>query len=282
MDAVLQQLAQQIETVTGHGPATAGAWRHDEARDEDEGPQPVPGVLHEVVLDAPPLGRAATSAPIFAAAMLLDWAARAWGGGEAQLSSAGGVGGRWRVWIGRNVWPYPRVLMRRPLGGGGSGGGGGGRGEVTLLDRSLFVDAGPVDARVWAMELALTCPAVAAVVADGTGLPLAATRRLQLAARRSPALLLLARPAAELDVPSAAGARWRVRPAPSPTTRPRWVVELVRCKGATADRRRRAWLLEWNHETSAVCVPADLGHGSGEATSAGEREGSRWRARQTA
>lgn len=281
MDPSLQQLAQRMQAVTGHvaawdtsadgvggqvgGRRLGGVTQGGAA--EEATPVPLPGVLHEVTLDLP-AGGGGRSGWLAPGALLLDWSARAMGG-----QGHGGV--RWRVWVGRAVWPYPRVMLRRGLEENKSAQ----RGEtpaVTLLERSLFVEANAgqeggggdrsADVRVWAIELALACPAVAAVIADGSGFSLAATRRLQLAARRSPAVVILARPMWERDVPSAAGARWRVRPAVSPISRPRWVVELTRLKGATADRRRRAWLLEWNHETSAVCVPADLGHGSGEAS----------------
>jgi hypothetical protein len=122
------------------------------------------------------------------------------------------------VWIGRNVWPYPRALSGsapvirgegaaarqhqlsvrislaedRPMRG------------PNLLDRSLFVapdgsssrrEAGEqFSKRLWAIDTALRCPGVTAVVADGTGLTMAATRRLQLAGASTGALVLLARP----------------------------------------------------------------------------------------
>jgi hypothetical protein len=54
--------------------------------------------------------------------------------------------------------------------------------DQRLLDRSVFVDPATPAERVWAIELALRCAGVAAVIADGTALSMAESRRLQLAA----------------------------------------------------------------------------------------------------
>ena len=209
------------------------------------------------------------------------------------------------VWIGRRLWPYPRILLR-------------GSPAITrfgitpspaadpdrtndpglLLRRSLFVDPPDDATRLWAIDLALRCPAVVVVIADGRGLRMAETRRLQLAAEAGHALALLARPPAELSELSAATTRWLVSPVPSSSTRPRWSIELLRCKAAlqawhtiattpdtettletttgsrmtplsggggggvehppTHNARMRRWLLEWSHAQSIVALPADV------------------------
>jgi hypothetical protein len=117
------------------------------------------------------------------------------------------------VWIGRRCWPYPHVLN-------GAG-----------LRRSIFVDPPDGASRLWTIDLAARCPGVAAVVADGSGLDMAATRRLQLASEAGSALVLCARPPNEVDHLSAAATRWLVRCAPATDKAPRWIVELLRCKG---------------------------------------------------
>lgn len=132
---------------------------------------------------------------------------------------AGPAHGRLVVWIGRRVWPYPL------LAGGG-----------------LLIDPPDAGSRLWAIDLAARCPAVGAVVADGSGLDLTATRRLQLAAERGGALVLVARPPRELDRLSAAATRWMVRPATSAPRTARWVVELLRFRGA---KPGRWWMVEW-------------------------------------
>lgn len=150
------------------------------------------------------------------------------------------------LWIGRRVWPYGRALVRAgPLG-------------ARLLARSLFVampdDVAPTrpsgtrtpeaGARLWALDLALRCRAVAAVVADGSGFAMAASRRLQVAAEAGHAFVLLARPAEEFDVPSAAAVRFVVtRTAIDADARPgaprscAWSLTLRRAKGAAARTR---------------------------------------------
>ena len=89
--------------------------------------------------------------------------------------------------------------------------------------------------RLWAVDRAAGGPGVAVVVADGSRLDMAATRRLQLAAESGSALVLCARPPREIDHLSAATTRWRVRCASSPDKIPRWDVELLRCKGMGPD-----------------------------------------------
>lgn len=177
------------------------------------------------------------------------------------------------LWIGRSVWPYPRTLNggvdlaevdrlpssqrnslssflmgfdlelrevpeRFSLAGG------------ALFEHSLFVDPGSGAAqtgqRLWAIDTALRCPSVTAIVADGSGLPMAGTRRLQLAAAAADALVLLARPPAEVGEISAATTRWTVTRIQDEDTgatdfangaeAPRWRVELLRAKGSQGIR----------------------------------------------
>lgn len=139
---------------------------------------------------------------------------------------------RWLIWIGRRIQPYPRALADS-IGGGGDGGGGGESEEgASPLARSLFVDPPTAADRVWAADLALRCGAASCVVLDASGLPMAESRRLQLAAASGDALALLARPAWEAGRLSAARTRWLVRTA-SEGGRcvPSWSIELLRLKG---------------------------------------------------
>lgn len=169
------------------------------------------------------------------------------------------------VWIGRRVWPYPRALTdaaevvetargpsdvgeldlelalqetpgerpeeRAPEGGG-------------LFSRSLFVDPPDASLRLWAIDTALRCGGVTAVVADGSGLGMAATRRLQLAAAAADTLVLTARPPSEVREVSAATTRWTVARSPNAETDdaargPCWSATLLRAKGAQNLRRDR-------------------------------------------
>jgi hypothetical protein len=79
-----------------------------------------------------------------------------------------------------------------------------------LVGRSLFIDPPHGDERIWAIDLAMRCPAFAVVVADGSGLEMAHSRRLQLAAQEGRSLALLARPTRDEQCISAAATRWRV------------------------------------------------------------------------
>ncbi len=166
------------------------------------------------------------------------------------------------VWIGRNVWPYPRALsdsthvvqaagspaghqLRVPIALAEGGSTGQGIGQEAgqemgpdLLHRSLFVapDARSkgreTSERLWAIDTALRCRGVTAVVADGTGLTMAATRRLQLAAASTGVLVLLARPPQDVGEISAATTRWVITRSAGGTSALSWDLTLLRAKGA--------------------------------------------------
>ncbi|MFM9996161.1 MAG: ImuA family protein [Phycisphaerales bacterium] len=163
------------------------------------------------------------------------------------------------VWIGPGVWPYPVSLVRD-----------GHAGQRTSLDRHLFVRASRPADRVWAIDLALRSRTAAAVIADGSGFDLAATRRLQLAGEAGDGLCLLARPPWERAELSAAATRWVVSCMPSSSMNRRWTVELLRCKGVQpASHTPRVWVLEQDRATRALRVAADVLDRPGEAEAGG-------------
>lgn len=164
------------------------------------------------------------------------------GGGRERAGSV--------LWIGRAVWPYAATLLaadtltelvsagpprrtdeaelslelaleERPCGEPAA--------DRALFARSVLVDPPDVAGRLWAVDAALRCPTVTAVVADATGFDMAATRRLALAANTGEALALLARPPWETGELSAAATRWRVTRAGDSLT-PRWRLTLLRAK----------------------------------------------------
>jgi len=166
------------------------------------------------------------------------------------------------MWIGRACWPYPWAMAHD---------------GVELLNEALWVDPPDIGTRLWATDLAARCSGVAAVIADGSELTMAATRRLQLAAQSGGTLVLLSRPGRERDRLSAATTRWLIRPARSPTGRPRWEIRLIRCKPSTlatgeainagthtgVDTGMRAgppptWHLEWDDATGAIHMATDV------------------------
>lgn len=174
------------------------------------------------------------------------------------------------IWIGRSCWPHPRALVRNE--------------NRDLLNRSVFVDPSDEAARLWAIDHALRSAAITAVIADGHGIDMAQSRRLQLAAEAGGTLALIARPPHELDQLSAAFTRWRVSACVNRAEgeggtgggtarggdRPRWTIELLRCKGMRPSEARPCWVLELDRAKGIVSVPADVGDRSRETLAAEE------------
>lgn len=158
------------------------------------------------------------------------------------------------VWVGRRCWPHAQLLIRDS-----------GR-DHRLFQHSLWVDPASDAQHLWAIDLALRCPAVAAVIADGSRFDIAATRRLQLAARAGETLLVLARPLSDLTRTSVATTRWLVQTAVSNSPRPRWAIELIRCKDQALKSNGSIFLVEWSGAHSAVVISSDVVHRSGKKT----------------
>ncbi len=116
----------------------------------------------------------------------------------------------------------------------------------------IFVHARDARAVLWAAEEAARHDAMVLVEfwKPHSLLDLTATRRLQLGAEQSGAILFLLRDARD-EGPSAARTRWRVSPAPSAEDplderglgRPRWSAALEKSR----DGGRGRWVLEWDH-----------------------------------
>jgi protein ImuA len=134
--------------------------------------------------------------------------------------------------------------------------------------RLVLVQA-PRDADIlWAMEEGLRAPGIIAVVGEIGVLPAVASRRLQLAAERSGIIALLLRrwrdggqAARERALPNAAVTRWRIAALPSQPPRgepgvgrPRWRVELLRCRGG----KPACWDVEGADATGHVSLAAAL------------------------
>lgn len=162
------------------------------------------------------------------------------------------------LWIGRHIRPHAAAVGA----------------DDALLARSIFVDPPDVPSRLWAIDLALRSPAVAAVIADGSGLDMAALRRLQLAAEAGlraggGGIGLLARPPEEIGHISAAATRWLVHPAPTPARVPRWSIRLLRARGVLHVPDESApFEVEWHRASCRVVVPAAVVHGPCQAASA--------------
>lgn len=126
---------------------------------------------------------------------------------------------------------------------------------------------------LWAMEEALRCNALSAVLAELDGIDMIASRRLQLAAESSGVTGFLLGgflrgegrgQGGRATGSSVAVTRWRIGPAPSRPVplaggavglgEPRWRVALERCRGG----RPGDWLLEWRD--GALAIPPETGH----------------------
>ena len=127
----------------------------------------------------------------------------------------------------------------------------------------------PRDSEIlWAMEEGLRTPGIAAVVGEVGTLAAVASRRLQLAAERSGITAFLLRrwrdsgqAARERNLPNAAVTRWRIAALPSQPLRgepgvgrPRWRVELLRCRGGEP----ACWEVEEADATGHVSLAAAL------------------------
>ncbi len=112
-------------------------------------------------------------------------------------------------------------------------------------ERLLTVAAAHRRDLLWAMEEALRCRAVGAVIGElrhGV-LDMVAMRRLSLAAAENGALALLLR-ASPGDDPSTAATRWIVGAAPTATSTPRFSVQLTRNRRGPLG----AWILDWSDD----------------------------------
>ena len=123
---------------------------------------------------------------------------------------------------------------------------------------------------LWAMEEGLRSPSLAAVIGEVEALPLAASRRLQLAAEASGVTAFVLRrwrngewAARQRTAPNAAVTRWRVTALPAGVDAddapgigsPRWFLELWRCRGGVP----ACWMVEASDASGHVTLAAELG-----------------------
>jgi protein ImuA len=172
------------------------------------------------------------------------------------LSALGGGEGRGEV--GAILWCLPRPDLYGP----GLAAHGLDPGRVVLVRASRDAEI------LWAMEEGLRAPGIVAVVGEVGSLPTVASRRLQLAAERSGVTAFLLRrwrdggqAVRERALPNAAVTRWCIAALPSRPMwdepgigRPRWRIELMRCRGGEPG----CWEMEVPDATDHVSLAAAL------------------------
>ena len=183
-------------------------------------------------------------------------------GALATAFAAGILGRLTRTGDGTVLWSLPRPDLY-----------GLGLAAHGLDPARLVLVRAPRDAEIlWAMEEGLRAPGIAAVIGEVGSLPTVASRRLQLAAERSGVTAFLlrrwrdgAQAAGERALPNAAVTRWRITALPSQPLpgepgvgRPRWRVELLRCRGGEP----ACWEVEVADATGHVSLAAALAYRS--------------------
>lgn len=146
-------------------------------------------------------------------------------------------GGSFAVWIGKECWPAPYVLMQAAYTEGDK------YFLPDLLSRCVFVDSQSRALKLWAIESALHSPAVSVVIALCSKLPAALTQRFSLAAKDGSSLGLIVRPGSEINALSHAATRWGISSMESPSQYPRWELTLLKHKGAKPECA--SWLIEY-------------------------------------
>ena len=122
-------------------------------------------------------------------------------------------------------------------------------------ERLLFVDASTPKETLWAVEEALKCGALAAVVGELNELSFNDSRRLQLAVEQSRVTGFIHRFKPRIQSPVACLTRWKISTLSSETPDnlpglgfPRWQVELLKVRGA----QPASWQVEWSPKARAL------------------------------
>ena len=142
-------------------------------------------------------------------------------------------------------------------------------------DRILYAECGRDEDVLAVMEEGLRHGGLAAVVGEVRRVPMAATRRLQLAAEEGGTMALMLkrwRKSGEdpLEMPSAAVTRWRIACAPSQSLpvpgvgRPRWRLALARQRGGEPHH----WTMEGPDAQGRLALPDGAEHRSHPASAA--------------
>lgn len=114
--------------------------------------------------------------------------------------------------------------------------------------RIIFIDLKREKDVLWAMEEALKCDGLAAVIAEVREISLTASRRLQLAVEQSKVTGFILRNDPRKLSTTACVARWKISPLPSEPEEgmpgigfPRWNIELLKVRNGNPG----SWKMEW-------------------------------------
>jgi protein ImuA len=130
-------------------------------------------------------------------------------------------------------------------------------------DRIIFIDLQRPKEVLWAMEEALKCASLSAVVGELKELSFTESRRLQLAVEQSLVTGFIHRRQPRAENTVACVSRWKISPLPGETGDglpgvgfPRWQVDLVKVRNG----RPGTWVVEWTekgfrHITRPLIVP---------------------------
>jgi protein ImuA len=126
-------------------------------------------------------------------------------------------------------------------------------------DRFIFIDLQKEKDILWAMEEALKCNALAAVVGEMKNLDFTASRRLQLAVEKSQVTGFILRNNYKQLNTTACVSRWRITSLPSVATDddlpgvgfPRWKIELLRMRNG----KTGVWEIQWIDGRFVVSLP---------------------------
>ncbi|HEY0741015.1 MAG TPA: Error-prone repair protein ImuA [Chryseosolibacter sp.] len=124
------------------------------------------------------------------------------------------------------------------------------RGFGIQPDRFIFVDLAKESDVLWAMDEALKCGALAAVVGEMNDLSFTTSRRFQLAVEQSKATGFILRKNSRNLSTTACVSRWKITSLPSDPIEglpgvglPKWRVELLRIRNGRAG----VWDVEWSN-----------------------------------
>ncbi|NEU09710.1 Error-prone repair protein ImuA [Flavihumibacter sp. R14] len=125
-------------------------------------------------------------------------------------------------------------------------------------DRIIFIDLKREKELLWAMEEALKCSSLAAVVAEVGEISFTESRRLQLVVEKSRVTGFILRGSTKKLSTTACVARWKITPLPSELKDgmpgvgfPRWNVELLKVRNGNPG----SWKLEWHAGSFRPLMP---------------------------